>query len=392
MYQLIWLVNGKLEINVLVSLNPRNGLAATLNLISTNTLVLPKAPSFILNGISTVVRSFVVVVFYVPIQYCTVQYEKIFLRNCSDRRLLLLHFDFQKKNASNMPRKRAPEAVQHDSTRNQQGRSDKSVQDRERTNKRRRERYAQRTLEERENDNARRRKKRAEQPEEGRAQVNEKRRRLRAEQTEEERSQVIEQRRQQYAQESALQTPEEREQTNAQRRQQYAQESALQTPEEREQTNAQRRQQYAQESAFQTPEEREQTNAQRRELRTELDAEERERINAQRREHDAQERAEQTPVEQEQNNARHRETYAERRARSLGKHAATSFENLKPHWMTSNSTLWDNCALHVANVKLGSSRVKGLLQATHFLSAAPSVRCGFRAYHDHDYHCHSMSI
>jgi len=69
MYQLIWLVNGKLEINVLVSLNPRNGLAATLNLISTNTLVLPKAPSFILNGISTVVRSFVVVVFYVPIQY-----------------------------------------------------------------------------------------------------------------------------------------------------------------------------------------------------------------------------------------------------------------------------------------------------------------------------------
>jgi len=300
MYQLIWLVNGKLEINVLVSLNPRNGLAATLNLISTNTLVLPKAPSFILNGISTVVRSFVVVVFYVPIQYCTVQYEKIFLRNCSDRRLLLLHFDFQKKNASNMPRKRAPEAVQHDSTRNQQGRSDKSVQDRERTNKRRRERYAQRTLEERENDNARRRKKRAGQPEEGRAQVNE-------------------QRRQQYAQESALQTPQEREQNNAQRRQQYAQESALQTPQEREQTNAQRRQQYAQESALQTPEEREQTNAQRRELRTELDAEERERINAQRREHGAQERAEQTPVEQEQNNARHRETYAERRARNLGK-------------------------------------------------------------------------
>ena len=48
------------------------------------------------------VRSFVVVVFYVPIQDCTVQYEKIFLRNCSDRRLLLLHFDFQKKNASNI--------------------------------------------------------------------------------------------------------------------------------------------------------------------------------------------------------------------------------------------------------------------------------------------------
>ena len=206
----------------------------------------------------------VVVVFYVPLQYYStvLQYEKFFLRICSDR-LLLLHFDFQKNNASEMPRKRASKAVQHDSMRNQRGRSDKSVQDRESINKRCRERYAQRTLEERENDNARRRKKRAEQPEEGRAQVNEKRRRLRAEQTEEERSQVIEQRRKQYAQESALQTPEEREHTNAQRR----------------------------------------------ELRTELDAEERERINAQRREHDAQERAEQTPVEQEQNNARHRETY-----------------------------------------------------------------------------------
>jgi hypothetical protein len=268
----------------------------------------------------------VVVVFYVPLQYYStvLQYEKFFLRICSDR-LLLLHFDFQKNNASEMPRKRASKAVQHDSMRNQRGRSDKSVQDRESINKRCRERYAQRTLEERENDNARRRKKRAEQPEEGRAQVNEKRRRLRAEQTEEERSQVIEQRRKQYAQESALQTPEEREHTNAQRR----------------------------------------------ELRTELDAEERERVNAQRREHDAQERAEQTPVEQEQNNARHRETYAERRARNLGK--------------TRNNFIREPEA---ANVMHGSSRVKGLLQATP-LSAAPRVKCKFRAYHDR--HRHSMT-
>jgi len=56
---------------------------------------------------------------------------------------------------------------------------------------------------------------------------------------------------------------------------------------------------------------------------------------------------------------------------TLKKRAATSFEKLKPLWMTSNSNPWDNCALHAANVKLGSSRVKGLLQAELFFLPRP---------------------
>jgi hypothetical protein len=75
---------------------------------------------------------------------------------------------------------------------------------------------------------------------------------------------------------------------------------------------------------------------------------------------------------------------------TLKKLAEISFETLKPHWVTSNSTLWENCASHAANLKLGSSKVKGLLQATLFLSAPPRAKCKFRAYHDH--HRHSMTI
>jgi len=130
--------------------------------------------------------------------------------------------------------------------------------------------------------------------------------------------------------------------------------------------NEQRREQYAQESALQTPAEREQNNAHRRKLRNEW-----------------------TPK-----NARKITTAAERpmwseEHETLEKLATTSFENLKPPWMTSNFTLWGNCALRAANVMLGSSRVKGLLQATLFLSVAPRVRCKFRAYRDH--HGHSMT-
>ena len=43
---------------------------------------------------------------------------------------------------------------------------------------------------------------------------------------------------------------------------------------------------------------------------------------------------------------------------TLKKIAATSVETLKPPQMTSNSTLWENCASHAANVKFGSTRVK----------------------------------
>ena len=128
----------------------------------------------------------VVVVFYVPtVQYYSMKrfFSEIIVPTYSFSFILI----FKKIIASKMPRKRASEAVQQDTTRNQQGRSDKPAQDRESINKRRRDRYAQRTLQERENDKARRRKKRAEQSEEERAQVNEQRRRLRDEQSEEER-------------------------------------------------------------------------------------------------------------------------------------------------------------------------------------------------------------
>ena len=163
----------------------------------------------------------VVVVFYVPsVQYYSMKrfFSEIIVPTDSFSFILI----FKKIIASKMPRKRASEAVQQDTTRNQQGRSDKPAQDRESINKRRRDRYAQRTLQERENDNARRRKKRAEQSEEERAQVNEQRRRLRDEQSEEECAQVNEQRRRLRDEQSE----EERAQVNDGRRETYAERRA----------------------------------------------------------------------------------------------------------------------------------------------------------------------
>ena len=144
-------------------------------------------------------------------------------------------------------------------------------------------------------------------------------RRRRAEQSAEDLARINEQRRERYAQKRALQTPAIREQNKTRRREQYAHESAQQPPEQREQTNARRREQYAHESAQQAPEQREQTNARRRDLRNDMNAEEHERVNTLRRDQYAQGSAQQPAEERAQNNHGRRETYAERRARNLGK-------------------------------------------------------------------------
>ena len=112
-----------------------------------------------------------------------------------------------------------------------------------------------------------------------------------------------------------MQTPREREQTNAQHREHDAQMRAQQDLEVRVQGNTRRRDQYAQQPA----EERAQVNDGRRETRDLCGAPSKE---------------------------------------PLKKIAATSVETLKPPQMTSNSTLWENCASHAANVKFGSTRVK----------------------------------
>ena len=230
----------------------------------------------------------VVVVFYVPtVQYYSMKrfFSEIIVPTDSFSFILI----FKKIIASKMPRKRASEAVQQDTTRNQQGRSDKPAQDREEC-----------------------------------AQVNE-----------------------------------------------------------------QRRRQYAQESALQTPEEREQSNAHRRELRTELDAEERERVNDQRRNLYAQESAQQPAEERAQVNDGRRETYAERRARNLGKtrnnfirEPEASLDDIKLH---SVGELCLTCRKCDARLFKGERTAAG----NTFLSAAPRVRCKFRAYHDR--HRHSMT-
>jgi len=110
-------------------------------------------------------------------------------------------------------------------------------------------------------------------------------------------------------------TPEAAERDRARKRRKRADQSA----EDRARVNHQRRERYAQKRALQTSEEREQSNVRRRELRIEMDAEERETVNERRRDQYAQESAQLPAEELAQVNTGRRETYAERRARNLGK-------------------------------------------------------------------------